>query len=360
MIYKLKGTLTSAIFIMAVLLFLSLVVLTPMLSMIVLAAVFAYAVRPIAKKLLPYLKFQSLAIFVAMVVVILPLIIILFFCINALVESAPSIVGAVKAMNLGNITTASIQSSPQFQQYVPASVYPYLGSASGVLEVALSDILKGIVSYLVSLVQSIPNLALELFVFFAATFYFARDGDRLWQYVDFVIPHDRKGFFDNLFRETDNVLKSIFFGHFLTAMIVGVISGIGFYLLGYPYSLFLGIITGFCQVIPFIGHWPTYTVLALYDLFSGNYIRMILVILLSVSLSVLDMYVRPQISGRYADIHPMIFLLGFICGPLLMGLVGFIIGPLVLGVAYAAVLAYKESKESEIELEITEEGKEAS
>lgn len=351
MIYKLKGTLTSAIFVMAVLLFLSLVVLTPMLSMIVLAAVFAYAVRPIANRLQPYLKFQSLAITVAMVVVILPLIAILIFCIESLVQSAPSLVAAVKSLNIGNMTTASIQSSPQFQQYVPSSVYPYLGSASGVLEAALSDILKGIVSYLVGLVQSLPNLALQLFVFFAATFYLARDGDRVWKYVDFVIPHDRKGFFDNLFRETDNVLKSIFFGHFLTAIIVGAISGIGFYLLGYPYSLFLGIVTGFCQVIPFIGHWPTYTVLALYDLFSGNYLRMGLVIILSISLSVFDMYMRPQISSRYADIHPMIFLLGFICGPLLLGLVGFIIGPLVLGVAYAAVLAYKESKESELEKE---------
>lgn len=345
MIYKLKGTLTSAIFVMAVLLLLSLVVLTPMLSMIVLAAVFAYVVRPIARKIQPYLKFQSLAITVAMIVVILPLILLLIFCITSLVQSAPSLIDAAKSMNLGNITTTSIQNSSQFQQYVPASVYPYLGSASGVLEVALSDILKGIVSYLVSLVQSIPNLALELFVFFAATFYLARDGDRLWKYVDLIIPQDRKGFFDNLFRETDNVLKSIFFGHFLTAMIVGAISGIGFYLLGYPYALFLGIVTGFCQVIPFIGHWPTYTVLALYDFFTGNYIRMILVIVLSISLSVLDMYLRPQISGRYADIHPMIFLLGFICGPLLMGIVGFIIGPLVLGVAYAAVLAYRESKE---------------
>ncbi len=357
MIYKLKGTLTSAIFIMAVLLFLSLLILTPMLSMIVLAAVFAYAVRPIARKLQPYLRFQSLAILVAMVVVILPLIAILIFFIDSLVQSAPSLIGAAKSLNLDSITMASIQNSSQFQQYVPSTVYPYLGSASGVVKTALSDIIMGVASYMVSLVQSLPYLALELFVFFAATFYLARDGDRLWNYMDFVIPHDRKGFFDNLFRETDNVLKSIFFGHFLTAMIVGVISGVGFYLLGYPYALFLGILTGFCQVVPFIGHWPTYTVLALYDLFGGNYIRMALVIILSISLSVLDMYLRPQISGRYADIHPMIFLLGFICGPLLLGIVGFIIGPLVLGVAYAAVLAYKESKESEKKNETCNEDK---
>jgi predicted PurR-regulated permease PerM len=347
MIYKLKGTLTSAIFVVGVLLILSLVILTPMLSILILAAVFAYAVRPIARRLEPYLKFHSLAIMVAMIMVILPIIAILIYCVDSLIQSAPTIIAAAKAMNIGNLTTESIQNSPQFQQYVPATIYPYLGSASGFVETALSDILRGVAAYLVSLVQSIPNLALELFVFFAATFYLARDGDRLLKYVDLTIPHERKGFFANLFRETDNVLKSIFYGHFLSAMIIGAISGIGFYLLGYPYALFLGIITGFLQVIPFIGHWPTYTVLALYDLLTGNYLRMILVIILCIALSVLDMYMRPYISGRYADIHPMIFLLGFICGPLLLGLVGFIIGPLILGVAYAAVLAYKESKENQ-------------
>ena len=56
MINNLKGTLTSAIFVMAVLLFLSLLIITPMLSMIVLAAVFAYAVRPIARRLQPFLS----------------------------------------------------------------------------------------------------------------------------------------------------------------------------------------------------------------------------------------------------------------------------------------------------------------
>ena len=56
MIYKLKGTLTSALFVMAVLLALSLVILTPMLSMIILAAVFAYVVRPIAQRLQPFLR----------------------------------------------------------------------------------------------------------------------------------------------------------------------------------------------------------------------------------------------------------------------------------------------------------------
>ncbi|MFY9638429.1 MAG: AI-2E family transporter, partial [Methanobacterium sp.] len=56
--------------------------------------------------------------------------------------------------------------------------------------------------------------------------------------------------------------------------------------------------------------------------------------------------IRPKLAGKYADIHPLIFLLGFLCGPLVLGLVGFIIGPLVLGVTYAAVVAYKKENEN--------------
>ena len=51
MIYNLKGTLTSAIFVIAVLLILSLAILTPMLSMIILAAVFAYRHVPVSERL---------------------------------------------------------------------------------------------------------------------------------------------------------------------------------------------------------------------------------------------------------------------------------------------------------------------
>jgi hypothetical protein len=44
-----------------------------------------------------------------MVVIILPLIAILFYSVEALAQSAPSLVAAVESMNINNITSASIQ-----------------------------------------------------------------------------------------------------------------------------------------------------------------------------------------------------------------------------------------------------------
>jgi predicted PurR-regulated permease PerM len=346
MIDSFKGNITSAIFIIIVLVVISAILLTPMLSMIILGAIFAYAIRPLSRRMEPYLKYRSIAIFVGMIIVIIPLIVVLYIFINTIIASAPSLLGFVKNLNLSNLSTVSLQTYPPIQQYFPTTnSSQLLTSISNSINLGTEDILRSITEYLVGLLKSIPTVLLQLFIFFASTFYFARDGDRIWDYLAYIIPEDRKHYFKTLLKEIDRVLKSIFFGHVVTAIITGIVAGIGFALLGYPYALFLGTLTGFFQLMPIVGHWPTLVALAIYDVIIGNYLRAVEVMLLGVLLSLLDMYIRPKIAGKYADIHPLIFLLGFICGPLVLGLVGFIIGPLVLGVTYAAVVAYKKENQ---------------
>lgn len=341
MIYKLKGTLRSAMFIVLILLIFSLVVMMPVLNMVLIGAIFAYGIRPISRKIDPYIKYKSLSISIAMIIVIIPLIAIIAFSIITLIDSAPSIVSIIKGLDLNSTTAQMVP----YQNYIPESFQSYTDSFLATINLQVADILKGILQYLVDFIQSIPMIALELLIFFASTFYFVRDGDKLWEYVEFTIPNDRKHFFNNLFHEIDRVLKSIFYGHFLTALIIGIMAAIGFWILGYPYSVFLGVITGFFQLIPIIGPWPTYTVLVIYDLASGNIVRGIVTLLFGFFLSGIDIYIRPKLSGKYADIHPLIFIIGFLSGPLIFGLVGFIIGPLILGVTYAAVIAYKKEND---------------
>ncbi|MDP3065430.1 MAG: hypothetical protein Q8N08_01705 [Methanobacteriaceae archaeon] len=88
----------------------------------------------------------------------------------------------------------SVQNSPLVIQHVSPSLYPYLGSFFNFLDVAVSYVLRGLVSYLVGLLQSIPTVALELFIFFAATFYFARDGEKIGVYVEYIIPENGSTF----------------------------------------------------------------------------------------------------------------------------------------------------------------------
>jgi predicted PurR-regulated permease PerM len=65
------------------------------------------------------------------------------------------------------------------------------------------------------------------------------------------------------------------------------------------------------------------------------------------------MYIRPALSSHYAEIHPLILLIGFLSGPLVYGVVGFIIGPLILGITYTVLDCYR--KEYLLEEEVNAE-----
>ncbi|MGZ7044335.1 MAG: AI-2E family transporter, partial [Methanobacterium sp.] len=161
--YKLKGTLTSAIFIITALIILSFIVLTPMISMIILGAVFAYVIRPISNKMLPKLKFETLSIIIAMILVIIPLIAIVAVIINSFIESVPLIVSFAKSYNIEGINSSTAQ------QYLPSMLQTYTGPIISSIKLGLEEILRNLLNYLVSYVGSLPTIAFQLFIFFAST-----------------------------------------------------------------------------------------------------------------------------------------------------------------------------------------------
>ena len=199
-----------------------------------------------------------------------------------------------------------------------------------------------VLNYIVSLASKVPNISLDLFILVFSVYYFVKDGDNCLNFVRSFVPVDSKDFFDKTIQSVKDVLRSIFYGHFLTSLIIGIFGCIGYSLLGYPYGIFLGVITGILQLIPVLGPWPIYWALAISDVVGGNYLRIPIVLIFGFFLSLVDMYIRPALSSHYADIHPLILLVGFLSGPLVYGIVGFIVGPLILGITYAILDSYRK------------------
>jgi len=322
----------------------------PILNMLILGGIIAYGLRPIARKLQTKLKYPSISIILSIIIIVIPLILLFAYTISVTVDLTYNFI----TNNQNIISSFSLnQSIDTLNSYIPSGMQSSTASITSTITGVINDILKLIFGYLVDFIQSLPFVMLQIFVLIFSIFYFARDGHKIKAYVNSFIPQERQGLFINMIKEVKTVLKSIFYGHFLTGFTIGSIAAIGFFILGYPYALFLGILTGVCQLIPVIGPWPVYTVLFIYDIVSGNYIRGIVVLLFGFGLSLSDMYIRPTLAGKYVDIHPLILLVGFMAGPLVFGLVGFILGPLILGITYAVIKAYKEEKEK-LELELAE------
>jgi len=339
---KIFDTVGSSLFIILILLIISLFTLIPILNMIILGIIIAYGLKPIKNKFQSKLKYPSISIILSIVIVVIPLILLFVYTISVTIDLSYTFIN--NNHNILNQISLN-QTTEIINNYIPAEMQSSTESITTTATELINDILKLFFGYFIDFVKSLPFIMVQIFVLIFSIFYFAKDGYKIKSYIKAFIPEEKHQFFGNMIKEIKIVLKSIFYGHFLTGFIIGAIATIGFFILGYPYALFLGILTGVCQLIPVIGPWPIYTILFIYDMVSGNYIRGIIVLLFGFGLSLSDMYIRPALSGKYVDIHPMILLLGFVSGPIVFGLIGFILGPLILGITYAVVKTYKNEKE---------------
>lgn len=322
---NIKQHLTPPILLIIFLLVISLMFVFPVLNMIILGAILAYGVRPVARRIQSVLKFESVSILLAMVVILVPLILLVIYI---AVELSGLISGFLASNSYGDINNSLTFVST----YLPWQFDTYSISTS--LNNSLQQVGSYVLNYLVKFLGSLMNVTLDLFILVCSVFYFVRDGDNFIGFIKSFVPADSMDFFDKTVESIKNVLRSIFYGHFLTSCIIGIFGVIGYSILGYPYGIFLGVITGILQLIPVFGPWPIYWVLFFIDAMSGNYPRAIIVLLFGFFLSTVDMYIRPALSSHYADIHPLILLIGFLSGPLVYGIVGFIVGPLILGITY--------------------------
>ena len=325
--------------IIIVLLAISFLSVLPVLNMILLGAMLAYGIRPIASKIQTKAKYQSVSIILATLLVIIPIILVLAYMLFESIGLMSSFLTAggfsldVDSSQVGNII---IQNMPVDVQNM---IQPHIGR----INEGISQLLSLLLDYILEFIKDLPNALIQIFILICSIYYFAKDGDNIWDYVFAFIPDDQKTFFDNVFNDVGEVLKSIFYGHFLTAIIIGAMAAIGYYILGYPFVFFIGVVTAFFQLLPVLGPWIVYWTLVIYDVFvTGNIPRAVITLLFGFVLSMSDMYIRPALTSRYVDVHPLILLIGFLAGPLALGLIGFILGPLILGVTYAVIVSVKK------------------
>ena len=331
--FDIEKHLTPPVLLVIFLLIVSLIFIFPVLNMVILGAILAYGVRPVARRIQSKLKYDSISILLAMIVILIPLILLVGYIAFELTDLITGILASNTYSDVSN-SLATISS------YIPLNLD--INSLSTSISSSIQEVGTYILNYLVKFLSKLMNITLDLFILVCSVFYFSRDGDRCMDFIKSFVPEDSKHFFDTTVEAVQDVLRSIFYGHFLTSVIIGIFGVIGYTLLGYPYGVFLGVITGILQLIPVFGPWPIYWMLFFLDIISGNYPRAVIVLLFGFFLSTVDMYIRPALSSHYADIHPLILLIGFLSGPLVYGIVGFIVGPLILGITYAVLDNYRK------------------
>ncbi len=163
--------------------------------------------------------------------------------------------------------------------------------------------------------------------------YFLADWNKFESAFMRLIPQKWRLEWQRLWQDINHVVRRFVRGNLVVAVIVGVLIGIGVKLVGMDYALFIGIISGLSDLIPYfgplIGAMPV-LFLALTKS-PGMVLKVALVILIVQQLE--GSVISPKLMGDSVRLHPLWIVFVLLAGGELAGFWG-----MLLAVPFAAVL----------------------
>jgi predicted PurR-regulated permease PerM len=138
-----------------------------------------------------------------------------------------------------------------------------------------------------------------------------------------LIPEARRAELAFVGRELGAAVGGFLRGQLLVAFIVGVMTSVGFWLVGLPFWLLIGMIAGFLNIIPFVGPWVggmlgVLVALATSDLQTALWAGLVALIVQQVD----NHFVSPTVLRATVRIHPAAIVLGLVVGAAIGGFWG--------------------------------------
>lgn len=195
-----------------------------------------------------------------------------------------------------------------------------------------SDLLNSVKKFLLSLSDSfgslfslVANVVVTIVTVPFVLFYMLRDGYKLIPGIKKYFPSNGDKM-EDLMRQMNETISRYIAGQAIECLSVGILSFIGYSLVGVPYALLVGIFAGITNIIPYLG--PYIGLIPALLLASSHSLKMmIFVVIVCVVVQQIDgNLIYPNVIGKSLEIHPLTIILLLLVAGNLAGLLGMILG----------------------------------
>jgi predicted PurR-regulated permease PerM len=126
--------------------------------------------------------------------------------------------------------------------------------------------------------------------------------------------------------EVSTAMGSFVRGQLLVALIVGIASSFGMWLIDLPFWLIIGILAGILNLIPFLGPVVGGALAALVALLNGDVTQAVWAVVIMVGIQQLDNHViTPLVQRARVNLSPLVIILALIIGGSVAGLLGVLV-----------------------------------
>ncbi len=297
---------------------------TGLIGAVVLYVIFAPANNALRRRLSPTLA-ASLITGLALVLVLVPGLSFAGLIVSQAQEMASGVVQSPLLKRLGD---------------------PHLRIGGFAIGSRLATLGESLVSWIGSsafgLIGTATRLALNLTIAFFGLYFLLLRPEQSWELASPYIPFSHENT-ERLRQRFRDVTNSTLLGTLLVAMAQGALVAAAFAVLGLSNAVFWGAVTAIFAILPLVGSGLIWGPGAISLALDGRYGAAIgLAIWGIVVVGTVDNFLRPLVYRRWAQIHPVVTLVGAIGGVRYFGVLGILIGPLALSYFFELIRMYRE------------------
>ena len=320
------------------------------LTLVVIAALVAYLLSPIVRFFNRKLRIKrNLAIILAYILLLIVIIIGISFIIPRVTQAVrdflavdwPQVLSAfdgyiemledeVDAVQItaGGFTLDLSEPLKKLQETIRSARANAISVESLIPDI--TETLRTLFSFSTGIFGQIMTALILTITAVMASIYFCRDGNKLGGYVVGLFEEKYQPEIRELLHRIRLVWDSYFAGELKLMLYIGLITFLAYTALGIRWALVLGIIAGFCEVVPNIGPiLATVPAFVSALIFGSGWIPLnnVAVAVITVIAAVIiqqteNIFLVPHIMGNALELHPVVVLIGIMALSSRMGVLG--------------------------------------
>lgn len=217
------------------------------------------------------------------------------------------------------------------------------------LQKVINDLSENIISYAQRISSSfvtwagdfastVARVAVAILISPFILFYLLRDGDQLKGYVTQFLPPKLRQPTTRVLTKINKQLSGYVQGQVLVAVAVGIMFAVMYSIIGLRYSVTLGIIAGFLNLVPYLGSFIAQIPVFILAAISGPTMILKVIIVFMIEQTMEGRIVSPLVLGSKLSIHPITILFVLLTAGSLFGVWGvFLAIPIYASVKVIAI-----------------------
>ena len=218
---------------------------------------------------------------------------------------------------------------------ISSSVASLMQDASKELLFKLSTWITGFLTKLMSIITSIPSIAIYVVITILSVYFVCTDRIYILDFMEHHMPKKWVQKIGGHIREITIKLGGYLKAEAILILVSFVISLVGLYIfkfvgmnVKYPLLIALGI--GFVDALPILGSGSVMAPWAVMEALNGDIQLGMAIIVLWIIMSIVRQFLEPKIVSGKIGIHPIFTLIAMYTGFKVIGVMGMLVGPIVL------------------------------